>query len=128
MNINILGRHMNLYSTVRNYVEAKVAKLERFNDQIQRIDVTLSKTGDEKVIDMVIKLRHGGQVVGREKQAEFFAATDLLVDKMSRQLKKQNERLKVNRHRGERLTFVEQPDSDEENLESYQEIIERTPF
>lgn len=129
MDINIVGRHLRIYDSVKDYAHSKISKLDRFYDQIQRIDMTLSTDGDQKVVECIIKVRRGGQVVGKEKQDEFFAAIDLLVDKLSRQLKKQNEKLKTNHHKGsERLQAATDEVADTDDLESYDEVIENTKF
>lgn len=130
MDIKIIGRHMNVYETVKDYAHSKIGKLDRFFDQIQHIELILSKDGNDKVAEMIIKARVGGQFIGKEKAEEFFAAIDLLVDKMSRQLKKAKEKLKQNHHKmpaGMVPQPPEEKDEDEE-LESYEEIIEKTPF
>ena len=78
---------------------------------------------------MIIKARVGGQFIAKEKAEEFFAAIDLLVDKMSRQLKKQKEKLKENHHKaGQEMPAPPVEVDEDEQLESYEEIIEKTPF
>ena len=86
---------MNIYETVRDYAHSKIARLDRYYDQVQHIELILSREGNDKIAEMIIKARVGGQFVGKEKAEEFFAAIDLLVDKMSRQLKKQKEKLRL---------------------------------
>lgn len=133
MEINIVGRHMRLYESVKDYAYSKASKLDRFYDQIQHVDMTLSMDGDEKVVEVIIKSRVGGQIVGKEKHEDFFAAIDLLIDKMSRQLKKQKEKLKVNPHKdssasGRMAAQGGEPGAGGEDLESYDEVIEKTSF
>lgn len=130
MEIKIIGRHINVYDNVRRYAEDKAAKLERFHNQIQAVDLTLSAEGEEKKVEMVIRVRSGGPFRGEEKQGDFLAAIDLLVDKMSRQLKKAKEKLKVNHHKSGRAAMAEpapEPDPDDD-LESYDDVIEKVDF
>ena len=109
----------------------EVCTIQQYSyDQIQHIELVLSKEGNDRIAEMVIKARVGGQFVGKEKAEEFFAAIDLLVDKMSRQLKKAKEKLKQNHHKSGREMLIAPPpeDDEDEKLESYEEIIEKTPF
>jgi putative sigma-54 modulation protein len=128
VDIKIVGRHMNVYETVKDYAHSKIAKLDRFYDQIQHIELVLSKEGNDKVAELVIKARVGGQFVAKEKAEEFYAAIDLLVDKMARQLKKQKEKLKENHHKAGPEMVVPPVVDEDEKLESYEDIVEKTPF
>lgn len=131
MEIQIVGRHVDVHGPVRDYVDAKVSKLDRFYDQIQHIEVILSHDGPEKKAEMHITSRIGGKLFGDCKHEDFYAAIDLLMDKMSRQLKKQKEKLKVNHHKtasGRRPMVEDGGGDDEERLETYDEVIEKTNF
>lgn len=124
MNLRIIGRHMNIYGEVRDYAEAKIPPLERFYDQIQSMDLTLSMEGDDKIAELRIKARVGGPFVATERAGEFFAAIDLLVDKMARQLKKQKDRLKKNYH-SDRMPAAPEVHDPDDDLESYQEVVDK---
>jgi len=129
VDIKVHGRHIRIFEPVQDYVREKVAKLDRFYDLIQHVEVTLSAEGDAKVAEIQIKARKGGPFVGTEKQGDFYAAIDLLVDKMGRQLRKQKEKLKQGQRSGRHSAApVAAVPDDEERLETYQDVVERTDF
>ncbi len=98
MQLNITGHHVELTDALKEYVNNKLQKLERHIDKISNIQVTLS----------VEKLRHkaestlhlsGADIHGMAEQEDMYAAIDLLVDKLDRQILKHKEK-QVDRSHG----------------------------
>ena len=98
MQVSLSGHHVEITESLRNYVDEKVAKLDRHFDHALNIHVVLT----------VEKLRHkaeatlhvsGGNLHADDVQEDMYAAIDGLVDKLDRQGKKHKEKLKNHRHR-----------------------------
>ena len=99
MQVNLTGHHVDLTSSMRDYVNNKMERLERHFDIVQDIHVVLS----------VEKLRHkaeatlhinGGNVFADAVEADMYAAIDALTDKLDRQVKKHKEKM-TDHHRSE---------------------------
>ncbi len=99
MQVSLSGHHVDITDSLRNYVNEKVAKLDRHFDQALDIHIVLT----------VEKLRHkaeatlhvsGGNLHADDVQADMYAAIDGLVDKLDRQGKKHKEKIKNHRHKG----------------------------
>ena len=45
MKLTITGRGMQVHDSVREYAEQKAQKLERFSDQLQKVEIILSTQG-----------------------------------------------------------------------------------
>jgi len=99
MQINLTGNHVDLTEPLRDYVNAKMERLERHFDIVQDIHVVLT----------VEKLRHqaeatlhvaGGNLFADSVQEDMYAAIDALADKLDRQLRKHKEKMTDN-HRSE---------------------------
>ncbi len=100
-NIDIQARNMRLTDNTRDYVEKKVAKLERYLQEIEEIHVELSheksarQANDRQVAQMTV--RGKGFLLRTEERAdELHAAFDAALDKMQRQI----DRYKGKHHRG----------------------------
>ena len=100
MQISLSGHHVDITDSMRNYVNEKIAKLDRHFDQALDIHIILT----------VEKLRHkaeatlhvsGSSLHADSVQADMYAAIDGLVDKLDRQGKKHKEKLKNHRVKGE---------------------------
>jgi len=99
MQVNLTGHHVDLTSSMRDYVNSKMDRLERHFDIVQDIHVVLS----------VEKLRHkaeatlhinGGNVFADAVEGDMYAAIDALTDKLDRQVKKHKEKM-TDHHRSE---------------------------
>ena len=91
--IEISVKDMDLSDKLRDYVETKVAKLDRYLDIIDQaqVDLTHAKTArnakDRQVAQLTI--RGKGVVLRAEERTEdMFASVDLVLDKIHRQIER----------------------------------------
>lgn len=93
MTINITAKHLQLSDPIRKYVEEKIKKVQKYFNQITRVQVILS----------VEKLVHNAEIVAHAPKqtlralaqgSNLYAAIDLASDKIDAQLKKHKERLR----------------------------------
>ncbi|GLR63183.1 ribosome hibernation promoting factor [Marinospirillum insulare] len=91
MQINITGHHVELTPALREFVENKFAKLERFFDQIISIQVTLTIDKLRQIAESDIKIA-GGDVHASSESEDMYASIDQLMDKLERQLIKHKEK------------------------------------
>jgi len=91
--IEINAKNMELSDKLRDYVETKVAKLDRYLDIIDQaqVDLTHAKTArnakDRQVAQLTI--RGKGVVLRAEERTEdMFASVDLVLDKIHRQIER----------------------------------------
>lgn len=96
MNFNIRGENIEVTDAIRDYVEKKVNKLDRyFNSGITSdVYVNISVYNDEQIIEVTIPMP-GLLLRAEEMHADLYAAIDLVVDKLERQIRKH--KTKVNR-------------------------------
>ncbi len=96
MNYNIRGNKLEVTEAIREYVVKKVSKLERYFDTTPSSDVNvrLSVYNNEQRIEVTIPMP---QIVLRaeEHHVDLYAAIDLVVDKLERQIRKY--KTKINR-------------------------------
>ncbi|RMF18026.1 MAG: ribosome-associated translation inhibitor RaiA [Gammaproteobacteria bacterium] len=91
MQINISGHHLELTDALKSYVEEKVQRLERHFDHIIGIDVILSVEKERQIAEATVRIK-GNDLHGRAEDSDLYAAIDLLVDKLDRQLVKRKEK------------------------------------
>jgi putative sigma-54 modulation protein len=93
MNLNISGHHLSLTPALREYVEAKLKRVERHFDHLINADVILS----------VEKVRHKAEATihsrGIDLHAEqicedMYAAIDGLIDKLDQQTRKLKDKVR----------------------------------
>lgn len=96
MNFNIRGNNVEVTDAIRDYVIKKVSKLERYFDTTPTSDVNvrLSVYNNDQRIEVTIPMQDL-LLRAEESHADLYAAIDLVVDKLERQIRKH--KTKVNR-------------------------------
>jgi ribosomal subunit interface protein len=126
MNYNVRGENIEVTPAIREYLEKKISKLERYFTETldAKVNVNLKFNQDKTAkVEVTIPLQ---QLVLRaeETNVDMYAAIDLITDKLERQIRKH--KTKVNRKFREKsdipVTFAttessEVPDFVEDDLE-----------
>lgn len=97
MQMQLTGHHIDITPALREYVTSKIDRVGRHYDQVVDIHVVLSV---EKLVHTAEATIHvnRGTVFADAQAADMYAAIDMLVDKLDRQVKKHKE--KSSSHRG----------------------------
>jgi ribosome hibernation promoting factor len=92
MQINLTGHHIELTSSLRDYVTSKFAKLERHFDHINNVHVVLNV---EKLTHKAEATLHmnGNDIFASSSDNDMYAAIDSLIDKLDRQVIKYKEKI-----------------------------------
>ncbi len=104
MDVVVSSRHCEVSDRFREHVEEKLARLEKHNHRIIRVEVLLEKEArprePERTVRVELTAKSKGPVVRAEAAAEDkMAALDLALDKMAAQMRRAADRKKV--HRGQ---------------------------
>ena len=91
MPLNITGHHVDLTDSLKDYVSSKLEKLDRHIDNISNIQVTLSVQKQRHVAESTLHVS-GADIHGTAEHDDMYAAIDLLVDKLDRQILKHKEK------------------------------------
>ncbi len=91
MQLNITGHHVELTDAMKDYVATKLQKLERHIDGITNVQVTLSVQKQRHIAECTLHIS-GADIHGTAEQEDMYAAIDLLVDKVDRQILKHKEK------------------------------------
>jgi putative sigma-54 modulation protein len=96
--LSVTGRHLDITDTMREYVEDKLRKLDRFYDRIEAVDVVLDHESLKYRIEVVVRADHKHTFVAQVDASDFYEAVDLVVDKLGRQLTRHKERFRNRKH------------------------------
>lgn len=119
MNINIRGDKIEVTDSIKNYVKEKLVRLDKYFDEPNKIDahVLIRVRNGEEIIEVTIPTSRF-TLRAEEKNNDLYAAIDLVIDVLERQIRKN--KTKLNRHRNEEtigFAFVEESDIEENNVE-----------
>lgn len=87
MQINLTGHHVEVTSSLRDYVDTKFAKLERHFDHINNVHVVLTVEKLDQKAEATIHLK-GAEVHASAVNPDMYTSIDTLVDKLDRQILK----------------------------------------
>lgn len=96
MKFTIRGENIEVTNALREYVEKKLGKLERYFDSppTSEATVTLTVAKDSQIVEVTIPLT-GVLLRAEERHSDMYASIDLVLDKLERQIRKH--KTKVNR-------------------------------
>jgi putative sigma-54 modulation protein len=97
MNYNIRGENIEVTPAIREYVEKKITKLERYFTETPNANVNVNlKTYNDKSSKVEVTIPMQNLVLRAEEvHDDMYAAIDLITDKLERQIRKH--KTKVNR-------------------------------
>lgn len=96
MQISLSGHHTHASERLKEYVEKRLAKLERHFDHISNIHVIVTKVKQGHLAEATLHAS-GTEIFADAEASESFAAVDAMADKLDRQIVKYKE--KISSHR-----------------------------
>ena len=91
MNLNVSGHHLAVTPAIRSYVSGKLQRIRRHFDHVIGAHVILSVSKIRQKAEVTLHLR-GKDIHCKCEDADLYAAIDLLVDKLDRQVLKYKDR------------------------------------
>jgi ribosomal subunit interface protein len=105
VDVVVKGRHCEVSDRFRQHVEEKLARLEKLNHRVIRVDVEVSKERNPRMSDRAVRveltMKSRGPVMRAEAAAEDkMAALDMAVDRLQARMRKAADRRRI--HHGTR--------------------------
>ena len=99
MRISITGKNLEISDYLRDLVEKKVSKLERYFPQDTEALVTLSVEKNRHIVEVTIPF-DGGVIRGEEVTGDMYASIDNVLDKLEKQIIRHRTKLEKNLRAG----------------------------
>ncbi len=104
MQIKLSGHHVEITPALRAHVNEKMQRIQRHFDHVIDTEVILSVEKKQQKAESVIHIGGGGgRVFADAVEADLYAAIDVLVDKLDRQVLKHKEKAVDQRRQGASL-------------------------
>ncbi|ARC86773.1 ribosomal subunit interface protein [Clostridium argentinense CDC 2741] len=117
MKVKSIGKNIELTEALREVVDKKISKLSKYFAEDVVANTTLSVERNKHKIEVTIPF-NGVTLRAEEKNEDMYAAIDLVLDKIERQIRKQKTKLQRKNH-GDSLRFHNIDDYvyDDDNVE-----------
>ena len=94
VNVLVKAPHMPVTDAIRRHVEDKVAKLPRFYDNVQTIEVTLDRQAQQSLVEIVVTAKRRNTFVAKERGDDMYDALDACLHKITEQLRRHKDRVR----------------------------------
>ena len=102
MDIRIIGKHMEMTEDIKARIEEKVSGLPRFYSSVLDVEVIVEggKSRASNSVEVIVRARHNHVFVGKHTDQDVYICIDQAVEKVERQLTKQKQKERDNKHTG----------------------------
>lgn len=91
MNIKVTGKNIEITDAIRQYVEDKAERLQKFEGANTELNVVCSIEREEQIVEL--QLSHNGDFTKiEERNNDLYASIDLALDRLERQMRKDKEK------------------------------------
>ncbi len=124
MKISIRGDKLEVTKAIKEYIENKLSKLDKYFSEAKEIEchVLIRARNNEQVVEVTVPTSRF-TLRAEEKHADLYAAVDLIVDKLERMIRKNKTRL--NKHYKEVNNFEMVLDFETPEDEPEEKIVRR---
>ena len=100
MEINIIGRHIEITAAIRDYAQNKVGKLPRYYDRIQAIEVVADRANHHNnyEVEIIVQVERSEPFVAKGVGGDLYACIDESADKLERQLAEHKKKRRNRKH------------------------------
>ncbi len=105
MNIIIRGKNIDLTNALKEYVEKRIGKLDRYFEGLDEAQVTLNVEKERHRVEVTVPV-NGMILRGEEETTDMYSSIDLVLEKLERQISKHKTRLSRKVKNGSLLDLV----------------------
>jgi putative sigma-54 modulation protein len=98
MQVNVIGRHIEVTDALRQYATEKFNRLEKYLPKAVQAVITLSVVKKVHHIAEASIKSNGVLIQASEETAEMYSAIDLLIEKIERRVRRYKEKLVDHKH------------------------------
>ena len=124
MKLNIRGEKIDITPAIKDYIESKLERLNRYFENSENLEanVKVRIRGLDQIIEITVPTTRF-TLRAEESHKDLYAATDLVIDKLERQIRKNKTRLNNKYKNIDTVDFIFNYESDEK--ENEEKIVKR---
>ena len=100
MQVNVIGRHIEVTDALRQYATGKFSRLEKYLPKAVQVVITLSVVKKVHHFAEASIKSNGVLIQASEETEEMYSAIDLLIEKIERRVRRYKEKLVDHKHQG----------------------------
>lgn len=123
MKVNIKGRNIEVTDALKNYIEKRLNKFNKFLTDLTEVVVTVSTEKFTHKIDVLLKV-NGHLIQAEGKTEDLYSAVDQVVEKLEKQVLKYKEKVQ-NKYKKDAVKY---PSASPESAETAKRIVKFKKF
>jgi len=124
MKVQIRGRNIEVTDALKDYIAKRVGKLDRYIDNLGDAQVTMTVEKESHRIEVTIPV-NGMILRGEESTGDMYTSTDLVVEKLEKQIQKYKGKLQK---RGIRVMDMQKPSNPDDTEEEAPKLVKTKRF
>ncbi len=126
MKYNIRGDKLTVTGAMKSYIEEKLSKMDKYFEEPGEITATVlvKVKGLEQTIEVTVPTKRF-TIRAEESNEDFYAAVDLVINKLERQIRKNKDRLSRKYKNIEEIDLSFNYEDEEEKKEPESKIVKR---
>ncbi len=128
MKVIVSGRNIDVTPAIRTQIENKLEKFDKFFKSDVEAHATVGSTKGTGSIEITIPLKNGAIIRAEEQDGDLYAALDMAVDKLSKQIKKHKTKLEKQYRSHDTIKFDAIPSLEAGETEVSHAIVKNKSF
>ncbi|MBN1788603.1 MAG: ribosome-associated translation inhibitor RaiA [Sedimentisphaerales bacterium] len=102
MNIQIIGKHLDVTDAMKTKIEEKISKLPKYYNSLDDVEVIVegNEGGASSSVEVIARAKHNRVFVAKQAGVDMYVCLDEVVKKIERQLTKHKQKERDNKHTG----------------------------
>jgi putative sigma-54 modulation protein len=126
MRVTVSGRNINVRPSLREYIEGKLGKFDKYFNTDVDVKVTLGVTKDRHTVEITMPLKQGVTFRAEETTPDMYQSVDQVMDKLTKQMRKHKTKIEKRYHKHESIRVAQIPDY--EGVHEEKEIVKTKTF
>ena len=102
MLLTITAKHIEMTDAIREYIESKTAKLPKYFNSINRLEVIIDGNDGGRIsAELIASAEHNKLFIAKEIGEDMYVCVDLAAHKIERQISRRKKKERNNKHYGD---------------------------
>ncbi|MBN2795226.1 MAG: ribosome-associated translation inhibitor RaiA [Clostridia bacterium] len=110
MRITVSGKNINVRESLKEYIEGKMSKFDKYFTTDIDVKVTLSVEKDRHKVEITMPLKQGVTFRAEETSDDMYSSVDMVMDKLTKQMRKHKTKIEKRYHKHESIRASQIPD------------------
>lgn len=118
MRVIVSGKNISVRPSIREYIEGKLDKFDKYFKSDVDVKVTLGVQKDRQTVEITMPLKNGVTFRAEETSDDMYSSIDMVMDKLTKQMRKHKTKIERRYHRNESIKVADIPSYEGDEEES----------